>query len=82
VICGYFNGMAEKVRDGIDGIHFRLGDAHSLARTIEAATADARLWRSLCDGIREPHPMDVHVEHLLAMYAELSERREGAVAHA
>jgi glycosyltransferase involved in cell wall biosynthesis len=82
VICSDVGGMAEKVRDGVDGIHFRVGDAHSLARTIGSATSDARLWRSLCDGIREPHSMDVHVEYLLAMYGELSERRKGAMAYA
>ena len=82
VICSDVGGMAEKVRDGVDGIHFRVGDAHSLARTIEAATGNARLWRSLCDGIREPHAMADHVEHLLEMYGELSERREGAMAGA
>jgi glycosyltransferase involved in cell wall biosynthesis len=74
IICSDVGGMAEKVRDGVDGIHFRVGDAYSLARAIETATGSPRLWRSLSAGIREPHSMDAHVEHLLAMYGGLIER--------
>ena len=40
MICSDVGGMAEKVRDGVDGIHFRVGDAYSLARTIEDATRE------------------------------------------
>jgi glycosyltransferase involved in cell wall biosynthesis len=82
IICSDVGGMAEKVRDGVDGMHFRVGDAHSLARAIETATTDPRLWRSLRGGIREPHPMDAHVAHLLDMYGGLIERREGVAANA
>ncbi|MGE5407624.1 MAG: glycosyltransferase family 4 protein [Syntrophothermus sp.] len=87
VICSDVGGMAEKVRDGVDGIHFRVGDPHSLARTIEAAAESPRLWRSLRDNIVEPHSMKVHVERLLRNYdeelarrSERAERRE--LAHA
>ena len=38
IICSDVGGMAEKVSDGVDGMHFRVGDAYSLARTIETAT--------------------------------------------
>jgi glycosyltransferase involved in cell wall biosynthesis len=82
VICSDVGGMAEKVTDGVDGLHFRLGDAHSLATTIETASANQRLWRSLRAGIREPHSMDSHVEHLLDMYAGVIERRAGMAVHA
>jgi glycosyltransferase involved in cell wall biosynthesis len=82
IICSDVGGMAEKVRDGVDGIHFRVGDAYSLARAIETATSSPRLWRSLCAGIREPHSMDAHVEHLLAMYGGLIEQRARTTADA
>jgi glycosyltransferase involved in cell wall biosynthesis len=82
IICSDVGGMAEKVRDGVDGMHFRVGDAHSLARAIETATSSPRLWRSLRDGIREPHPMDAHVAHLMEMYGNLIEQREGVATHA
>jgi glycosyltransferase involved in cell wall biosynthesis len=76
VICSDVGGMAEKVRDGVDGIHFRVGDAFSLARTIENATTSPRLWRSLRDDIREPHPMDTHIARLLDIYDSAPDRNE------
>ncbi|HWD10251.1 MAG TPA: glycosyltransferase family 4 protein [Solirubrobacteraceae bacterium] len=76
VICSDVGGMAEKVRDGVDGMHFRVGDAFSLARAFETATSSPRLWRSLRDGIREPYGMDTHVAWLLGAYGELLGRRE------
>jgi glycosyltransferase involved in cell wall biosynthesis len=82
VICSDVGGMAEKVRDGVDGIHFRVGDPHSLARTIEGAVQSPRLWRSLRDNIVEPHSMEVHGEWLLQTYGELIEQRTGVLAHA
>lgn len=82
VICSDIGGMAEKVRHGVDGIHFRVGDAHSLARAFEIAATSPRLWDSLRQGIREPYAMDVHVERLLDLYGELSEARKGVATHA
>jgi glycosyltransferase involved in cell wall biosynthesis len=76
VICSDVGGMAEKVADGVDGIHFRVGDAFSLARAFERATSSPRLWRSLRDGIREPYAMAAHVEKLLSRYQELRDRRK------
>jgi glycosyltransferase involved in cell wall biosynthesis len=74
IICSDVGGMAEKVHDGVDGMHFRVGDAFSLAQTIEAATTNPRLWRSLRDGIREPHAMDNHIARLLNVYESAADR--------
>jgi glycosyltransferase involved in cell wall biosynthesis len=82
IICSDVGGMAEKVRDGVDGIHFRLGDPVSLARTIEAAATNPRLWRSLREGIRDPYPMDAHVARLLNLYGETIEQRKGVAVGA
>lgn len=79
IFCSDVGGMAEKVRDGVDGIHFRRNDAFSLARTIESATANPRLWRSLRDGIREPHLMDTHIARLRGFYDAAGAGREEAV---
>lgn len=78
IICSDVGGMAEKVRDGIDGIHFRVGDAYSLAKAFEAAATNPKLWNRLRDGIREPYAMDVHVARLLDMYGVLIDERRGA----
>jgi glycosyltransferase involved in cell wall biosynthesis len=78
IICSDVGGMAEKVRDGIDGIHFRVGDAFSLAKAIEAAVTNPKLWSRLRDGIREPYAMDAHVARLLDVYGALIDERRGA----
>jgi hypothetical protein len=41
-----------------------------------------KLWRSLREGIREPHPMGIHIERLLELYANTPDRREEVVLHA
>jgi glycosyltransferase involved in cell wall biosynthesis len=80
IICSDVGGMAEKVHDGVDGMHFRAGDAFSLARAFETAATSPRLWSSLRNGIREPYSMDMHVARLLEMYgASIRERKEVAV---
>lgn len=47
VICSGIDGMAEDVRDGIDGIHFPPGDSIALADAIERLAGDAGLRRRL-----------------------------------
>ncbi len=46
VICSDIGGMAEKVDDGVNGLHFRAGDPTSLARTITRAAEEPGLWES------------------------------------
>jgi glycosyltransferase involved in cell wall biosynthesis len=69
--------MAEKVTDGIDGLHFRAGDPDSLADAIERAVGTPGLWKTLRDGIEGIHAMDEHIERLSGLYATLLERRSG-----
>jgi glycosyltransferase involved in cell wall biosynthesis len=82
IFCSDVGGMAEKIRDGVDGIHFRRNDAFSLAQTIENATANPRLWRSLRDGIREPHPMSTHIARLLNIYDGAADRGRAVALNA
>ena len=77
VISSDIGGMAEKVTDGIDGLHFRAADPDSLADTIERAVTTPGLWATLRKGIDEIHPMDQHVERLAGLYDELLARRRG-----
>jgi glycosyltransferase involved in cell wall biosynthesis len=51
VICSGIGGMAEMVRDGVDGLHFRPGDAAALAALIRSASLDRALWERLVAGI-------------------------------
>jgi glycosyltransferase involved in cell wall biosynthesis len=75
VICSDIGGMAEKVADGVNGLHFRAGDARGLARVIEKAVNTKGLWESLRAGVPEIYDMDDHVASLEQMYGEQLERR-------
>jgi glycosyltransferase involved in cell wall biosynthesis len=77
VICSNIGGMAEKVTDGVDGLHFRAGDARSLADTIRRAVEDPNLWEQLRAGIRDIYRMDDHVAKLARLYEELGASRRG-----
>jgi glycosyltransferase involved in cell wall biosynthesis len=75
VICSDIGGMAEKVRDDVNGLHFRAGDAASLERTMEAALETAGLWGRLRRGIDPVYSMSDHVVVLEQIYADLLEHR-------
>jgi len=47
VICSDIGGMAERVRAGVEGIHFRAGDAASLADALRRAATEEGLWDEL-----------------------------------
>lgn len=78
MICSNIGGMAEKIRDGVDGLHFRVGSAEDLAdRMIECLT-EKTLWDRLHEGIRPaPTYIDCAREHL-AQYREVLETRPSA----
>ena len=80
VICSDIGGMAEKVRDGVDGLHFAVGDPLSLANAICRAAASPELCAKLCDGIKPVYALDSQVEGLLDLYRPLMEARRPAVA--
>jgi glycosyltransferase involved in cell wall biosynthesis len=61
VICSGIGGMAEKVTDGVNGLHFRVRDPLSLAGVLRRAASSPDLWRSLREGIRPVHRMEDHV---------------------
>ena len=73
VIASDIGGMAEKVADGVNGLHFRARDARDLARTIRAAIKDRNRWQALRDGIPAVLRMDDHATLLSGLYTELIE---------
>ena len=77
VICSDIGGMAEKVADGVNGLHFKVGDPQSLAQAIRYAVETPGLWERLREGIPAVHSMTDHVEVLTGAYEELIERRAG-----
>jgi glycosyltransferase involved in cell wall biosynthesis len=68
VICSNIGGMAEKVRDGVDGLHFAAGSPADLARCIEEAAVTPGLHERLRKGIVAPPAIAQTVEALLGLY--------------
>jgi glycosyltransferase involved in cell wall biosynthesis len=68
VICSDIGAMAEKVHDGVNGLHFHVADPTDLAETIKRATTTAGLWQRLVGGIPEVYPMEQHVGVLSGLY--------------
>lgn len=68
VICSDIGGMAAKVDDGSTGLHFRAGDAVSLAETIDGAVRDPSLWSELRSNLVPPYAMEEHVARLSDLY--------------
>jgi glycosyltransferase involved in cell wall biosynthesis len=78
VICSDIGGMAEKVSDGVNGLHFKAGDAASLAAVIQTALETPGLLDRLRRGIEPVYSMSDHVAALGELYAELLDRKEMA----
>ena len=54
ILCSDIGGMAEKVRNTVDGLHFRAGSAESLVDRITSALTTPDLWERLRARIRKP----------------------------
>jgi len=80
VICSNIGGMAEKVRDGVSGLHFRVRDPQNLARVMRRAAQTQGLWDQLRRGVPPVHPMTEHVARLTMIYRELLHVRRARVA--
>jgi glycosyltransferase involved in cell wall biosynthesis len=73
VICSDIGGMAEKVQNGQNGIHFRVGNPRDLAdRLVEAATTPG-LWERLRAGIQAPWTVREMADRHLEIYDRLAE---------
>lgn len=75
VICGDAGGMAEAVRDGIDGLHAPIGDAAGLAAVMRRGAETPGLWDRLMAGIRPPPDFAAAAAEHLALYRELKPER-------
>ena len=52
VIASNVGGMAEKIKDGVNGFTFQIGDAHNLRKVIEKVAADAEILNDLKKNIK------------------------------
>ncbi|HYD66547.1 glycosyltransferase family 4 protein [Azospirillum sp.] len=51
VLCGDIGGMAESVRDGVDGLHFARGNPDSLRAVLKRGLTEPGLWERLAGAI-------------------------------
>jgi len=78
VICSNLGGMAEKVTDGLNGLHFRARDPSSLAETLTRAADTDGLWEELRQGIPKIPTATEAAETHAVLYGELRDARSGA----
>ncbi len=74
VICSDIGGMAEKVTDGVNGIHFRTRDPYSLANVIQEVVRDPSIWEKLVEGIPEPLSIERFVDMNWDVYERILDR--------
>ena len=75
IIASDIGGMAEKVRDGVDGLHFRVSNPESLAAAMTRAIREPDLWDRLRRGIRPPTTSSRSAEQHVALFERLLQRR-------
>jgi glycosyltransferase involved in cell wall biosynthesis len=78
LICSGIGGMAEKVRDGVDGLHVLPGSPEELSAKMVEALENNSLWTRLHSGIRSPKThLDSAGEHL-GFYRSVIEARQAS----
>ena len=78
ILCSDIGGMAEKIRNRVDGLHFRAGSAESLVDRLVEVLHSPDLWERLRGRIRRPLSSDTAAEQHLALYRQLVAGRRGA----
>lgn len=72
VLTSALGGMAELVRDEVDGLHFRAGDARDLARQIGRLRDDPGLLVRLVDAVAPPATIDAEMTVMLRIYEQVT----------
>ena len=72
VICSDIGGAAELVQDGLNGLHFPVGDAAGLAAAMRRAIEEPGLWERLVSGIAAPVSIGESADRHCALYDELT----------
>jgi len=68
LICSGIGGMAEKVRNGVDGLHFLAGSPEDLSDRMSETLENKDLWNTLRAGIKEPKDYRSSAREHLASY--------------
>ncbi|RLA69492.1 MAG: group 1 glycosyl transferase [Epsilonproteobacteria bacterium] len=70
MIVSDIGGMAEKVIDGKNGLHFKVRNPRSLAEKLTQAISDIELYDKLYDGISEPLTIEESIWEHLGVYKD------------
>ena len=73
VIASNVGGMKERITDGVDGLHFNIGDARSLAEVMRRACNEEGLWEKLSRGIKPPRTRERMTEMFCRLYKSESD---------
>ncbi len=71
VICSNIGGMAEKIRDGVDGLHFEMGQPRHLAQIMAGLSANPGVLEKLRASLARPAGSREALQAHLAIYREL-----------
>lgn len=80
VICSDIGGMAEKVRDGKEGLHFRAGSAQDLADRMAEVLSDPQGWDRLRASMRQPTSHIECAREHVDLYRRLLRQEHAAAA--
>jgi GT2 family glycosyltransferase/glycosyltransferase involved in cell wall biosynthesis len=80
VVASGLGGMAELVRDGVNGLLFEPGDARSLADALRRLIEEPELLPALRRGIQPPLTIEKEAEGLEALYRTTAAARGRTVA--
>jgi len=68
VICSDIGGMAEKVRNGVDGFHFHAGSALDIVTLLTRIADDRQILRDVMKTVRQPPAADEIIDGHLNLY--------------
>ena len=80
VIVSNVGGPKERVTDEVDGLHFQVGDARSLANVMKRACTEEGLWQRLSSSIRPPPDRSEMVNGYVAHYGVSAPERSDTKA--
>lgn len=77
VLASDLGGMAESVRDGVDGLRFPVGDADALAACVRRFLDEPDLLPTFQSGIRPPKFFEEHLAELEGLYRQTVAAKAG-----